>query len=104
MSWPMHQRFDGLYGGVPSIAIRFREIISSDQKGNISGYDYLRTQVSVIMEFRQGDHDTPTAIKPFLSENHSYDSSSNEFKLILYVIDPNKFQMGLNRKYMITIN
>ena len=102
MSWPMHQRFDGLHNGVPTIAIRFEKIIGPDI-GTIDGRSYSRTKVSIVMEFRSGDKETPSDIKEALS-HHSYDPATNQFTFHVSVLDPRVFEMCLNRKYLANVS
>ena len=97
MSWPNHQRFDGLYGGVPTFAIRFGEIIEQDV-GTVRGCSYSRTKVSIVMEFRAGDKQTPSDIKDAL-DHYSYNPETNQFTFHVSVLDSEKFQLCLNHKY-----
>lgn len=97
MSWIMHQRFDGLYSGVPSIAIRFGEVLGI-HVGSIQGFAFQRTKVSIVIEFLPGDDRTPQAILPLLKE-HSYDYVRNEITLNVSVVDADKFRICLNIKY-----
>ena len=97
MSWPMYQRFDGLYYGVPIIAIRFDKIIGQDV-GTIEGRSYSRTKVSIVLKLKSGDKQTSSDIKEALSHHHSYDSSNNRFMFHVSVLDPNVFEICLNRK------
>jgi hypothetical protein len=96
MSWPMHQRFDGLYGGVPTIAIRFDKVLGHDHENN-------RTKVSIIMEFRKGDKKTPDDIKSALG-HHSYDPVANEFTCHVSVTDPEIFKMCLSHKHAANVS
>eukprot|EP01036_Dinobryon_divergens_P029158 gene29158-38221_t len=87
MSGPMYQRFDGLHSGVPTFAIRFGEIIGQDV-GTVGGCSYSRTKVSIVMEFRPGDKQTPSDIKEAL-QHHSYDPATNQFTFHVSVLDLN---------------
>lgn len=97
MSWPLHQRFDGLYDGIPKMAIRFGEYVGHEN-GEISGYTYSRHKVSIIIEFRKGDTQQAQEIKIALG-NHSYNIERNEFTLHVFVPNQETFAMCLNRKY-----
>lgn len=98
MSWAMHQRFDGLYSGIPTIAIRYGELLEKHE-GSIADHPFSRTKVSVVIEFRKGDKQTAADIKPILKE-HLYDSAKNEFTLCVSVVDPDKFKICLDIKYL----
>jgi hypothetical protein len=97
MSWPMRQRFDGLYSGIPTVAIRYGGFISLETL-TVAEKSYTRSKVSIILEFRRGDTSTPSAIKVALGDNE-YDSVRNEFKLHVFVSDHEIFQLCLTRKY-----
>ena len=102
MSWQNHQRFDGLYGGVPTFAIRFGEIIGQDV-GTVRGCSYSRTKVSIVMEFRAGDKQTPSDIEEAL-DHYSYNPETNQFTFHVSVLDSEKFQLCLNHKYHVNVS
>eukprot|EP01038_Epipyxis_sp_PR26KG_P014138 gene14138-18970_t len=101
MSWVLHQRFDGLYDGIPKIAIRFGAFVGVEN-GDICGHAYSRHKVSIVIEFRRNDTQEAQAIKVALGD-HSYDTALNEFTLHVLVPDSEIFSMCLTRKYVANI-
>jgi hypothetical protein len=97
MSWPMHQRFDGIYDGIPKIAIRFESVVGPDI-GTLNGHEYNRTKVSIVIECRHNDTRTAAAIQQFLKQ-HTTNNSKTQFIMFVSVLDPDKFKFCLETKY-----
>jgi serine/threonine protein kinase len=106
MSWPMHQRFDGLNSVgdkhmVPSIAFKFiksePEIIEV-----VQGYPWSKHKVTFSIEPYHNDVGLLEAVGATLKQGSSYDANNSVWITFVHVDSDSEFKTFLEIKYRIT--